>query len=341
MSIRSILSNRLLAGFAFALLASPSFAGIQIRFSYDYDSSGFFSGTNASRRQVLEAAANVFENRIRDSFPAIDPTGIGTLTLSFLDPSTGESVQLQNQKLQEDTVLIYVGARVLDDFTSGRGGRFAWNATGPSSFVNLLRMRNTSTNFDSLGGAISFNTAKDWYFGLENIPAASRQVDFWSVAVHEIGHVLGFSQAVSAFKTNISGNEFIGGTATNLFGGAVPLSDDLSHWKDGTLYNIEPLAMDPSTDNGERKGFTELDFAALKDIGYEIVPPPGRLVVLTLGIAPDALVLEWRNGIGPFQVWQSSDLMAWETFGVIVTNRSVSVPRGGLKSFFRVEDLAP
>ena len=52
-----------------ALLAAgqPALANIDIHFDYRYDSSGFFTGANSSRQNLLNAAASVFETRFRDS----------------------------------------------------------------------------------------------------------------------------------------------------------------------------------------------------------------------------------------------------------------------------------
>jgi len=50
--------------------------------------------------------------------------------------------------------------------------------------------------------------------------------------------------------------------------------------------NSQETAMDPSNVNGARQDFTELDFAALNDIGWQIkpVPLPPAFFLLISGI---------------------------------------------------------
>ncbi len=100
--------------------------------------------------------------------------------------------------------------------------------------------------------------------------------DFYSIAIHEIGHVMGFLDSATAFHSNVTkisgASYFTGAQAEALYGGPVPLSSEKSHWKDGTLYNGQELSMDPTIANGTRKTFTELDWAALEDIGYHVEP---------------------------------------------------------------------
>ena len=61
--------------------------------------------------------------------------------------------------------------------------------------------------------------------------------------------------------------------------GLVPLNGSLDHWAEGTmsvaLGIAQEAAMDPTLVNGTRKYFTDLDYAAMADIGWEVnVPPP-------------------------------------------------------------------
>jgi hypothetical protein len=52
------------------------------------------------------------------------------------------------------------------------------------------------------------------------------------------------------------------------------LAPDHSHWANGTNDNGRETAMDPSLASGTRKLLTQLDLAALTDIGWVIGPPP-------------------------------------------------------------------
>ena len=65
-----------------------------------------------------------------------------------------------------------------------------------------------------------------------------------------------------------------------LYGGPVPVTADHGHWADGMMSTIpgtstlqEP-AMDPTITVGTRKYFTDLDFAGLSGIGWEVTPVP-------------------------------------------------------------------
>lgn len=45
----------------------------------------------------------------------------------------------------------------------------------------------------------------------------------------------------------------------------------------------QPAAIGPFLYNGERRVFTELDVAALDDIGWEIIPEPGSALLFVIG----------------------------------------------------------
>ncbi|MEO6848602.1 MAG: hypothetical protein ABI443_12830, partial [Chthoniobacterales bacterium] len=67
------------------LLSAPlSRAELTIQFDYTYDTSGFFSGANIGRRDILDDAAAVFEGYLTtENFGAIVPTSTNTWKLGF------------------------------------------------------------------------------------------------------------------------------------------------------------------------------------------------------------------------------------------------------------------
>jgi hypothetical protein len=87
-----------------------------------------------------------------------------------------------------------------------------------------------------------------------------------------LAHVLGFGIADS-FLDKISGSNFVGADT-----GSVALNGGKDHWAEGTLSTVDGIsqeaAMDPSLTVGTRKNFTVLDFAAMKDIGWEVAAVP-------------------------------------------------------------------
>ena len=141
-----------------------------------------------------------------------------------------------------------------------------------------------ATDFAPWGGSISFDTGASWYFDADVTTVESFSGnDFYSVALHELAHLLGFGTADSWFNKVNSGN-FTGDSS-----GTVALQPDNSHWKDGTLSLVNSVrqetAMDPSITTGTRKYMTDLDMAALSDIGWEVSAVPVPAAVYFFGSA--------------------------------------------------------
>jgi len=139
-------------------------------------------------------------------------------------------------------------------------------------------LQSPPTDFGPWGGAIAFNSSTSWYF--DPNPATDESFsgfDFYSVALHELGHVLGIGTALS-WETPITGNQFTGTAVVATHGGSVTVTSDHGHWAsgvtglwpDGTSHDA---AMTPSIASATRKRFTDLDMAGLSDVGWQVVVP--------------------------------------------------------------------
>lgn len=278
---------------------------IDLVFDYTYDSTGFFSAQ--SRRDVLEAAASVFESRLTDDLTAITPGGTDTWNAVFNNPTTDIQVTVPNLTIAADTVIIYVGARNLPSGL-GLGGPGGFNAVASPTFLSNLQTRGETgvdsnstndTDFSLWGGTISFDNAVTWNFSL-NEPTTG-QNDLYSVALHEIAHVLGFGTADS-FANKVNGsNQFAGTETVAAFGGPVPMNSDGSHFAADTMGIIpgtttqQESAMDPQLTTGTRKVLTDIDWASLDDMGWDLTVISGPT---DYGDAPDATA---GTGTGNYQ----------------------------------------
>lgn len=270
---------RVLATSLLLSLNSQAQANIDIQFDYSYDTTNFFA--NAGSVATLEAVAGIFETRFTDSLSAITSSGGNSFDPLFFNPADpfGADITLDSASFAADEVRIYVGGANLGTGTLGLGGPGGFGCTGFGSFCAGAESRgqgtvsgSAATDFAPWGGAISFNNSQTWHFGTTTSSLDGNETDFYSVALHEMAHILGFGTADS-FNALISGGHFMGTTT-----GTIALSSDEGHWAEGTnsLINGIPqeAAMDPTIFIGERKDFTDLDFAAMKDIGWEVSPVP-------------------------------------------------------------------
>lgn len=273
---------------------------LNIEFDYSYDIGGFFT---APRKSVLESAASFYEAQIADTLDAITPGGANHWTIEFYSPSDGTTTTVADTTISANTLKLYVGARSLGGGTLGVGGYGGVaGGSGSGAFVTAVSTRGetgatgsstTATDFAPWGGSIAFNSDSTWYF--DSDPSTDEsfvgQNDFYSVALHELGHVLGLGTALSWTHYVNGSHQFTGPTATTVHGGNVPLETDDSHFQDGLGSYLpggitpQDAALDPTITTGTRKRVTELDLAALKDIGWEIasIPEPSSVVLFGLG----------------------------------------------------------
>ncbi|SCY73251.1 PEP-CTERM protein-sorting domain-containing protein [Nitrosospira sp. Nl5] len=291
---------RLLGALLAPLLAAgqPAAASVDIRFDYRYDSSNFFTGANSSRQNILDAAASVFETRFQDSLTAITSSGSNRFDANFFRPDNGSLFSIPAYSVDADQIVVFAGARNLGR-TLATGGPGGFTGSGSADFLDNAAGRGqpgvllpVETDFGRWGGSLSFNSASsNWYFDPDTDTDESFSgFDFYSVAVHELAHVLGFGSADSF--NNLSSGGLFTGSAVNALLGSNPSLTKEGHWVSGLSYSGQEAAMDPTIAAGQRKHFTELDYAAMRDIGWEVSPVPEAetwaLMLAGLG------VLGWR-----------------------------------------------
>jgi hypothetical protein len=288
---------------------------IQLDYTYDtgnFFGAGNPQGATggAQAKAALEAVASYYSTILTDSFSPIqtpapfhssqfDGQATWQWTENFNNPATNASTVVTNASIAADQYVIYAGARSLTGNTAGIGGPggFGWssNPTGSftqaeinqinattATFQNQVEKRGQPSGFARWGGTITFDNdgSTTWFFNHLGTPSGNA-TDFYSIAAHELGHALGLGVS-NDWNALVSGSSFFGVNAEAQNGGsAVPLSADLGHWANntqsfvyGTTTQQEAL-MDPDLLVGTRKKLTELDAAALKDIGWSVAPAPG------------------------------------------------------------------
>lgn len=198
------------------------------------------------------------------------------------------------------------------------------NISGPSSIFRALEFlapdANPASETPQIGAppSVGFNSAFDYDFDPSDGIDADK-IDFEGVALHEIGHVLGFASNVGfreleplltlsvtpwdfyRFRPGIalggfptverilsSGGEqvfFAGGQALALSTGRPDGTggdgEQSSHWKDDRFGGGHIGVMDPTARDGERLTVTENDLKALEFMGHAVgeAPPPDEDVI--------------------------------------------------------------
>ena len=216
-----------------------------------------------------------------------------------------------------DTMIIYAGGRSLgSDGVGGTGTGLNFTSIFDDPVSVLNRGFNVGFGFLPVwGGAISFDTGTSWHFDLTTTAPAGES-DFYSIALHEIGHVLGLSTQWDDWEANVDLEtfEFMGANAVaalNADNGTsatelVLESSQNPHWRDdeydsiifpagdpvylGTVGegNLQDLLMEPIANffTGVRDRFevTNIDVGALQDIGWSVI-----------SVLPLTPIQQWRE----------------------------------------------
>ena len=319
--------------FFLSFLTTGSLSALDIQIDYSFDDNNFFN--TAERRNAIEVVADFYGSILQDNLLRIDSSEFSassTWTASFINPATGVLNQLSNPIIQEDTIIIYVGSRNLGDFSNtgttlgqaGAGGISA--AGGTSGWITRILGRGQAgaafgsedidqiTDIGLWGGSIAFNDNEDviWNFSLENNNSGA---EFVAVALHEMAHVLGIGGF--AWDNLIVDGVFTGAAATASHGSAPPA--DTSHFLEtldspryGSFATIhgspQPSLMQESRlDTGSNFDvITDLDLAALVDIGWEVNLPIQFNVV---SLSPSQVSFNWpSNSFLSYELIRTSDL---------------------------------
>ena len=259
-----------------------------------------------------------FEISAAPSAAEDDLVDAGSAPADRYDPNFG---------IPADTWLLFAGGQALD--VAGRGGTGTGTNFNPSlpDFPGVFLESGSVLNRgwkgtggtyskESLpvwGGYVSFDNdgSTDWHYDHTTLRSGT-EADFYSVAIHEIGHALGLNINQSEFTDLISGGQFkgagaiaaldadngtSGSTGINLVGGT-----DL-HWEDGTYQSfpfddgsapavgadgkiLQDLVLEPTANfsaSERRFDLTNVEVAALKDIGWEVIPEPSSTCLTLLG----------------------------------------------------------
>lgn len=238
-----------------------------IKIDYRFDTKEFFA--SPERRAALEGAARIWGRLVQDDFPKV-PKGTH---VKVRDPEhPGEPAQSFDIDDDIEDLVVFVGSSALAGSTTASSQATAGLAAiEDDALRTALEKRFYGTPFQPWTGWISFDEGEPWFFDpdpdvAKSIPAG--KLDFVSVALHEMCHVLGFGTA-DAFKTLAATGAFDGVKARAVGGGkGLALTSDRTHFASTVLVSGKRPLMDVSDAAGTRYLPTSVDIAVLEDLGF-------------------------------------------------------------------------
>jgi len=237
------------------VLESRVLPAITLLVDYSLDKSGFFNDPDA--RRAMESVAAELGSRLTDDIPALLRG-----TYRMVDPSTFTDTFVEFDA-PANTLRVFAAGNDL----SAQSGLLAAASSLTSPAIRRFDLLNDYAPYVSF---IGFGTNWNWdYDGTNDAPDA---VNFRAVARHEMMHALGIGVATS-WHTRISSqtnnDRFFGTSATAVNGGVAPTTstfDGNDHFEQGNFALMQPFLSDILRP-------TALDWAALDDLGWDVVLP--------------------------------------------------------------------
>jgi hypothetical protein len=314
--------RNLTLGLALGASMGSAHAFINITYDYRFDTTGFFTD---ERKATLEQAAQAFESRIFDDLTAIvsTPGGNGINANAF-------NTQISNLSVAAGELIIFVGAtpnvssegRNTSVPVAGQMAGFNGLTSTSDQTINSPYMVNArergqtgwpDSDVSTWGGQIQFDSTKSWYADTDasTVESFAGQYDLYSATLKGLLSVFGADQNNDGWANKLSGQGAFNGAKAkaeyNVVNSrgilqAIPTDDDAGNLRmrpgiqgklaDGTL---QTLVFSSGLAMGERRYMTELDYAMLDDMGWDVsgftempvtppVPEPQAWLLLAAGL---------------------------------------------------------
>ena len=326
---------------------------LTIELNVTADTSEFFGAGNpagpaagAQAHAALRAATAFFESILVDDLVAISPSAGNTWTRRYSHPGTGQFISETNRTVPANTFVLFVGARDLEGGTLARTTEVQTQAQGSQQWQQTVMYRGQTgaplSDLGPWGGSIAFDLNTAWHFDY-TAPLPTNRVDFYSIALHEIAHALGFGSATSWRAKNGVENfqlVFRGPRVLAVYGQGAPLAAD--HWADDVMSRVFPggavqeASMTPALGFGVRRFCTDLDVAALEDMGWKI-RPGGAPTLTIVRTPPGQATISWAPATPGFVLQEKTNLTSgnWSNSPSGSTN-PITVPATFPTKFYRL-----